>query len=50
MRSVGLQSVTETIDFQFVDVSELANDTHNLILKEKNMNMIEMIIPTKVWK
>ncbi len=47
---MGLLSVTETIDFQFVDASEQANDTHNLLLKEQNMNMIEMIIPTKVWK
>lgn len=49
-RSVGLLSVAETIDFQFVDMSELANNTHNLLLKEHNMNMIEMIILTKVWK
>ncbi len=49
-RSVGLLSAAKTIDFQFVDTSELANDTHNLLLKEQNMNMIEMIILTKVWK
>lgn len=46
--SVGLLSAAETIDFQFVDARELANDTHNLLLKEQNMNMIEMIILTKV--
>lgn len=49
-RSLGLLSVAETIDIQFVDMSELANNTHNLLLKELNMNMIERIILTKVWK
>lgn len=43
-------SAAETIDFQFVDAREPANDTHNLLLKEQNMNMIEVIILTKVWK
>lgn len=48
--SVDILSVTETIDFQFVDAREPSNDPRNLLLKERNRNMIEMIILTKVWK
>lgn len=46
-RSVGLLSAAETIDFHFVHARKLSNDTHNLLLKEQSMNMIEMIILTK---
>lgn len=47
-RSVGLLSAAETIDFHFH--SQGASKRYNLLLKEQNMNMIEMIILTKVWK